>query len=140
MRLTILVAASACALMLLVPASLAQTAEAPEPAKVSALSPSVATRDLRQSTVSSKNAPVVRSAVELQTATRATVAPNVTIAPRHVVEAQLAAKDGVFVPPGFEPVWDDDRLSLTRAHQTYSGQDQMSQFWDNTLPRRPVER
>ncbi|MEM6480969.1 MAG: hypothetical protein AAF922_15260 [Pseudomonadota bacterium] len=76
----------------------------------------------------------------MQTATRATVGPNVTIAPRHVVEAQLAAKDGVYVPPGFESVWDDDRLSLTRAHQTYSGQDQMSQFWDDSLPRRPVER
>lgn len=86
------------------------------------------------------NPPVVRDSRTLRVATRETVGPNTYIAPRHVVESQLAARDGVHVPKGYEPVWEDDRLSLTRAHQTYSGQDQSAQFWDRDVPRNLVPR
>lgn len=99
-----------------------------------------ATNYVAVSSHSHASQPVVRDGRVLQRATPDTVAPNVYIAPRHVVEAQIAARDGVFVPRGYERVWMDDRLSLTRAHQTYSGQDQMSQFWNNRVPRRLVPR
>ena len=83
-------------------------------------------------------APVVRDTRRLQRATPQTVAPNVRIAPRRAVESQLAARDGVFVPRGYERTWEDDRLSLTRAHQTYSGQAQSAQIWTDRAPRRLV--
>ncbi|MEM6577442.1 MAG: hypothetical protein AAF678_03040, partial [Pseudomonadota bacterium] len=87
-----------------------------------------------------KKRPVTRDTTRLQPATPETVAPNVRIAPRRVVEAQLAAKDGVYVPRGYERVWTDDRLSLTRAHQTYAGQAQSAQIWTEGAPRRQVAR
>jgi len=115
-----------------------------EPVRTSSPAPASAPKT-RSQTVSrhatrSMTAPVVRDRTQLQRATPETVAPNVRIAPRHVVEAQIAARDGVFVPRGYEPVWEDDRLSLTRAHQTYSGQAQMAQFWGNGTPMRLLPR
>ncbi|WP_157933041.1 SPOR domain-containing protein [Roseovarius salinarum] len=65
---------------------------------------------------------------------------NVRIAPRHVYEKQLRAKQGVHVPEGYKPVWEDDRLNLRRAHQTPQGKARTEMMWTNTVPRRLVER
>lgn len=89
---------------------------------------------------STRAQPVVRDRTLLQRATPDTVASNIRIAPRGVVESQLAAQEGVFVPHGYERVWDDDRLSLTRAHQTYAGQAQSAQIWTKSAPRRLIDR
>lgn len=83
-------------------------------------------------------APVIRDTRRLQRATPETVPSNVRISKRRVVESQLAAQDGVFVPHGYEPVWEDDRLSLTRAHQTYAGQAQSAQIWSDWPARRQI--
>ena len=62
------------------------------------------------------------------------------VAPRHVVENQLASLPGISVPEGYKPAWDDDRLNPHRAHQTFAGKAQMDQVWTRTLPRRLIRR
>lgn len=63
---------------------------------------------------------------------------EVRVAPRHVYEQQLAARDGVSVPPGYAPIWEDDRLNPQRAHQTFAGKAQMERIWTRTTPRRLI--
>ncbi|MEM6375916.1 MAG: hypothetical protein AAF686_06710 [Pseudomonadota bacterium] len=123
-----------------------ETKEIGEPMRLVQLTPFCATSAIALAFVAfthaaSADVAVVSSEPQpLQRATRDTVGPHVRIAPRRVVEQQLAAKDGVFVPHGYEKIWDDDRLSLTRAHQTYSGQDQMGLIWNDRLPRGLLDR
>ncbi|MEO0752315.1 MAG: SPOR domain-containing protein [Pseudomonadota bacterium] len=60
---------------------------------------------------------------------------QVRVAPKHVYEDQLASTQGVFVPEGYEAVWDDDRLNTKRTHQTLAGNAQMKQMWTSRVPR-----
>ncbi|MEL7281777.1 MAG: SPOR domain-containing protein [Pseudomonadota bacterium] len=60
---------------------------------------------------------------------------QVRVAPKHVYADQLASTEGVFVPEGYEVVWEDDRLNTERAHQTLAGNAQMKQVWTSRVPR-----
>lgn len=42
------------------------------------------------------------------------------------------------IPPGYRPVWTDDRLNPFRAWQTPEGIQQANQHWAETVPRVPV--
>lgn len=68
----------------------------------------------------------------------ADVNPNARILPPHLYERRQMLSS-VRVPKGYEPVWNDDRLNPRRAEQTRAGQEQMSRFWTNTVPRRARE-
>lgn len=63
----------------------------------------------------------------------------VRVVPRHVYERQQNAK-GTYIPDGFKPVWDDDRLNPKRAHQTLEGKAQMEVAWSQTVPRYLINR
>ncbi len=65
---------------------------------------------------------------------------QVRVAPARVYARQKNSAKGIFVPDGYKPVWEDDRLNLKRAHQTYDGMDQMHVMWTNTVPRRLIDR
>ncbi|WP_297771941.1 SPOR domain-containing protein, partial [uncultured Roseovarius sp.] len=73
-------------------------------------------------------------------ATRETVSPRTRVAPARVYARQKTSLAGVHVPPGMQPVWEDDRLNPQRAHQTFAGMDQSSVMWTNTVPRRLIDR
>lgn len=61
------------------------------------------------------------------------------IAPRRVLRAQMDALDGVRVPPGYRPAWDDGRLNPFRTHQTPEGKAAMQRVWTDTTPRRLID-
>ncbi|MFN3208409.1 MAG: SPOR domain-containing protein [Roseovarius sp.] len=65
---------------------------------------------------------------------------NVRVAPRHVYERQVSSTRGVYVPEGYQPVWDDDRLNPRRAHQTFAGMAMTDLIWTRTVPRRLIDR
>ncbi|MEM7732201.1 MAG: SPOR domain-containing protein [Pseudomonadota bacterium] len=50
-------------------------------------------------------------------------------------EEQVVSTEGVFIPEGYEAVWDDDRLNTKRAHQTFAGKAQMERLWTKRTPR-----
>ncbi|MFD1156917.1 SPOR domain-containing protein [Roseovarius aestuarii] len=62
------------------------------------------------------------------------------VVPRHVYENQVASRQGISMPKGYEPSWNDDRLNPSRAHQTLTGKAQMEQVWTNTVPRKLIIR
>ncbi|MGK7651821.1 SPOR domain-containing protein [Roseovarius sp. B08] len=66
--------------------------------------------------------------------------PPVRVAPRHVYERQVSSTRGVYVPEGYQPVWEDDRLNPRRAHQTFAGKAMMEVTWTKTVPRRLMDR
>jgi cell division protein FtsN len=68
------------------------------------------------------------------------VAPQTRIVPKHVYAAQVEAKQGVRVPAGYRPVWEDDRLNPRRAQQTAAGKAQMELVWTNTVPRKLIDQ
>lgn len=68
------------------------------------------------------------------------LAPQTRIVPRHVAEAQAQAATATVVPPGYRPVWTDDRLNPRRAHGTVAGQMAMDLIWTQTVPRRLIDR
>lgn len=45
----------------------------------------------------------------------------------------------VYVPAGYRPAWDDDRLNPNRGPRTALGDAQMAAVWTNDQPMRPVE-
>lgn len=61
------------------------------------------------------------------------------IVPKSVYENQVASLRGVYIPKGYKPTWDDDRLNPKRAHQTYDGHARMQLRWTNTVPRRLID-
>ncbi|MBV2358711.1 SPOR domain-containing protein [Thalassococcus sp. CAU 1522] len=58
------------------------------------------------------------------------------IVPRHVYENRDTQTS--YVPEGYRPAWDDDRLNPYRAWQTVEGYKQTQMIWTNTVPRRLV--
>ncbi|MEL7255653.1 MAG: SPOR domain-containing protein [Pseudomonadota bacterium] len=68
-------------------------------------------------------------------ATHGVTSGQVRVAPKHVYQDQLASTQGVFIPEGYEAVWDDDRLNPKRTHQTFAGKGQMEQIWTKRTPR-----
>lgn len=65
-------------------------------------------------------------------------ASNVRVVPRHVYEQQQQS-NGISVPEGYKPAWDDDRLNPYRAHQTFEGKAQMEVMWSRTVPRHLID-
>jgi hypothetical protein len=61
------------------------------------------------------------------------------VAPRHVYESQKKT-EGTYIPEGYKPVWEDDRLNPLRAHQTFQGKEQMEIVWSKTVPRYLIDR
>lgn len=61
--------------------------------------------------------------------------PNARILPKHLYKRRQLMSSLV-TPKGYKPVWKDDRLNPRRAEQTRAGQEQMSRYWTNTVPRR----
>ncbi|MGR3547074.1 MAG: SPOR domain-containing protein [Roseovarius sp.] len=73
-------------------------------------------------------------------ATPETVPPFTRVAPARVYASQQTSLAGISVPPGMQPVWEDDRLNPYRAHQTFEGRDQMLLMWTNSVPQRLIDR
>lgn len=71
-------------------------------------------------------------------AQRRAIAPTARVLPRHVYEENLLSQEGVRVPKGYRPVWEDDRLNARRAEQTLAGKRQMEMVWTQTVPRKLV--
>ncbi len=82
-----------------------------------------------------KDGPPSPDATYYRHASPSTTSPHQRIAPKHVYEDQLASTAGIYVPEGYQPVWDDDRLNPYRAHQTFAGKEQMDQIWTRRTPR-----
>ncbi|ARE85256.1 sporulation related domain protein [Roseovarius mucosus] len=73
-------------------------------------------------------------------ATPETVPAYTRVAPARVYASQKTSLVGISVPPGMQPVWEDDRLNPYRAHQTFEGREQMLVMWTNTVPQRLIDR
>ncbi|WP_234988712.1 SPOR domain-containing protein [Tropicibacter naphthalenivorans] len=58
------------------------------------------------------------------------------IIPRHVYEQRDTA--ALYIPEGYRPAWEDDRLNPYRALQTVDGYRQSQQVWTHTVPRTSV--
>lgn len=63
------------------------------------------------------------------------VAPGTRVVPRHVYEQQYHAKQGISVPEGYAPAFDDGRLNPNRGVQTFEGKAQMDRVWTREVPR-----
>lgn len=96
-------------------------------------------------TVRSTPAPVIRqpatqSVRAPESAPRRVVTSQTRVAPKHVYRNQVNTTAGISVPPGYQPVWEDDRLNPERAHQTFAGMAHTDVVWTKTVPRRLIER
>jgi hypothetical protein len=69
---------------------------------------------------------------------QAEVTGKTRVVPRHVYVEQAKTR-GITVPPGYKPVWEDDRLNPYRAHQTLDGKADMELTWSRTVPRYLVD-
>lgn len=103
----------------------------------------VQSRSARADAMRAPRAPKVATDTTAQPAPRAdrtTTNRDVRVAPKHVYQNQKNSTVGISVPEGYKPVWEDDRLNTKRAHQTFSGMDQMEVAWTNTVPRYLIDR
>lgn len=78
--------------------------------------------------------------IALNRRAQASLDPQTRIVPRHVAEAQANAASAAVVPPGYRPVWQDDRLNPYRTHGTVAGKAAMDLVWTQTVPRRLIDR
>lgn len=78
--------------------------------------------------------------ITLTRRTQAALDPQTRIVPRHVAQAQANAAGAGVVPPGYRPVWQDDRLNPRRAQGTVAGKAAMDLVWTQTVPRRLIDR
>lgn len=62
--------------------------------------------------------------------------PQTRIVPRHVYESRDISP--VYVPAGYKPAWEDDRLTPYRALQTVEGYRMSQQVWTHSVPRESV--
>lgn len=83
----------------------------------------------------------VKRVAPARVVTQDEVATTARVMPKHVYENKLLSQEGIAVPKGYRPVWEDDRLNPYRAEQTLQGKRQMEMVWTQTVPRRlvPVE-
>ena len=65
--------------------------------------------------------------------------PDTRFVRENIYKNQVASTKGVYIPKGYKPAWDDDRLNPKRAHQTFRGKAEMELIWTNTVPRRLVD-
>ncbi|WP_407495420.1 SPOR domain-containing protein [Pseudooceanicola sp. MF1-13] len=79
----------------------------------------------------------VQRVVRARTTTQAQIAPTARVLPRPAYEERVLSQ-GVQVPQGYRPIWEDDRLNPRRGEQTLQGMAQSNQVWTQTTPRRLV--
>lgn len=60
------------------------------------------------------------------------------IVPRHVYESRDVSNS--YIPAGYRPAWEDDRLNPYRAYMTLDGYDDTQKIWTHTVPRRLIKR
>ncbi|MEL7091280.1 MAG: SPOR domain-containing protein [Pseudomonadota bacterium] len=72
-------------------------------------------------------------------ASAVTVDADTRVVPRQVYDKRLQEQGADQIPPGYRPVWTDDRLNPRRAEQSLRGIAQTRLFWTNTVPRRLID-
>jgi len=79
----------------------------------------------------------VQRVVRARTTTQDYISPQARVMPKPAYQQRVLSQ-GVQVPKGYRPIWEDDRLNPRRAEQTLQGKRQMEQTWTQTTPRRLV--
>lgn len=95
-----------------------------------------AARPARPATAQPRSVAAVPGAVVVhpQAAMASGFGPHTRVVPKHVYLQNLATQS-VTVPPGYETVWEDDRLNPRRAEQSLAGIAASRQIWRETVPQ-----